>query len=76
MVRFAAIVLLIPILFSGCALCTNCEDENYSAFGGRWERDVANHGRVGSAFEEAGHRIEGAEFAQVVPEAAEPAVAK
>ena len=62
MLRRAASLLLLPLIFSGCALCTNCEDENYSAYGGRWEREMVNHGRVGSAFEPAGHLVDGGDF--------------
>jgi hypothetical protein len=62
MLRRAAGLLLLTLLFSGCALCANCDDENYSAYGGRWEREVMNHGRVGSAFEPAGHLNDGVQF--------------
>jgi hypothetical protein len=58
MSRFAALLVVIPLLFGGCALCTNCGDDDYSAYGGRWERDIANEGRVGSVFATAGYRVE------------------
>jgi hypothetical protein len=38
------------ILTSGCAMCSNCDDDAYSAFVGRWERLDPCYGRVGSAF--------------------------
>jgi hypothetical protein len=63
MLRAAACcLLLLPLFTSGCALCTSCDDDNFSAYGGRWERDIANHGRVLSAFEPAAHLVDGGEF--------------
>ena len=38
----------------GCALCSNCDDYSYGAFGGLWERTDPVNGRVGSAFTPVG----------------------
>lgn len=46
---------------SGCAMCTSCDDDTYSAYGGRWERLDSCFGRVGSAFTpEVGVEVGGA----------------
>lgn len=45
-------------LASGCAMCCHPYDEHYLYQGGRWVRDIPDRGRVGSAFEEAGHRVD------------------
>jgi hypothetical protein len=72
MLRFAAVFVLIPLLFGGCALCTSCGDDDYSAYGGRWERDITNQGRVGSVFEPAGYLVDGGAESESTPaEAAE-----
>lgn len=43
---------------SGCAMCQNCDDEAYAAYGGAWERNDRCYGRVGSAFTpEVGTRV-------------------
>ena len=41
-------------IFSGCAVCQSCFDYDYPAFGGVYERHDPAHGRVGSAFNDAG----------------------
>ena len=46
------------LLFVGCTTCASPYDDTYSAFGGVWERDLDNVGRVGSAFSDVGHRVE------------------
>jgi hypothetical protein len=47
--------LLLPaLLATGCAMCTNIDDCNYAAYGGRWERSDMANGRVGSAFAPSG----------------------
>ncbi len=46
------------LALSGCAICASPYDDHYSAFGGRWERDVENHGRVGSLYTQAGYRLD------------------
>lgn len=60
---------------SGCAMCCAPFDDNYLYSGGRWVRDNPTQGRVGSAFDPAGHRVEGAESATpdpVAPDGEEP----
>lgn len=37
-------------LFSGCAMCANCDDYTYPTEGGRWQRLDPTYGRVGSLF--------------------------
>ncbi|TWU66310.1 hypothetical protein [Crateriforma conspicua] len=41
---------------TGCRLCSTCEMEDYSAYGGIWERTQRDSGRVGSLFDPAGVR--------------------
>ena len=45
-------------LASGCAMCCHPFDCDYLYQGGRWVRDIPNEGRVGSAFYNAGHRVD------------------
>jgi hypothetical protein len=45
-------------LASGCAMCCHPYDCNYLYQGGRWVRDIPTEGRVGSAFYNAGHRLD------------------
>jgi len=45
-------------LASGCAMCCHPYDCHYLYQGGRWVRDIPDSGRVGSAFAEAGHRVD------------------
>jgi hypothetical protein len=46
-------------LFSGCAMCLNCDDCSYPADGGRWQRLDPCFGRVASAFTpEVGTRVD------------------
>jgi hypothetical protein len=40
-------------MLSGCAMCANCDDYAYPAFGGKWQRADRFHGRVGSVFDPA-----------------------
>jgi hypothetical protein len=39
---------------TGCAMCGSPFDYSYSAYGGRWQRDDPDCGRVGSLFDPAG----------------------
>ena len=54
--------LLAVVVFAswsvGCATCCAPYDDYYPAIGGRWVRDNPTCGRVGSAFEPAGHRVD------------------
>lgn len=52
---------LSPFLLSGCAICTNCEDEAYPSYGGIWQRTDRFDGRVGSVFAPAGAKVATAE---------------
>ena len=52
---------------AGCSICSNCHDESYAAYGGRWERVELDRGRLGSAFDPAGQRVE------ETPDASQPA---
>jgi len=53
--RFNVIGLAILMAFStGCSMCSNCDLETYSAYGGRWQRTDRTAGRVGSVFHPAG----------------------
>ncbi|MDP6446964.1 MAG: hypothetical protein QGG36_00410 [Pirellulaceae bacterium] len=52
------LVALAACFFSGCSMCCGPFDNTYSAFGGSWERHDMTHGRVGSAFAEAGGHVE------------------
>ena len=50
--------LVLVLVSSGCALCSDCEDSTYAAYGGRWQRHDRVHGRVGSVLHPAGGRVE------------------
>ena len=43
---------------SGCATCCAPFDDYYPMVGGRWVRDNPTYGRVGSAFDAAGHKVD------------------
>ena len=51
-----ALILLISSLLpvGGCRICSDCEDMDYPAYGGSWQRTLRNEGRVGSVFAPAG----------------------
>ena len=51
---FHWLVSLIILPLAGCAMCAGPFDSDYSAEGGAWERHDPSHGRVGSAFSDAG----------------------
>ena len=57
--QFALSLLAFSLLFaSGCTVCCAPFDDHYLYSGGRWTRTNPNSGRVGSAFDPAGSRIE------------------
>jgi hypothetical protein len=57
--RLGMLAVVVPLLWaSGCAICCAPYDYHYPTVGGRWVRDNPTHGRVGSAFEPAGHRVD------------------
>jgi hypothetical protein len=45
--------------FAGCAMCSSCDDYNYGAYGGSWQRVDMQYGRVGSAFTDVGVNVTG-----------------
>ena len=54
--------LLVAILFAvtplgGCRICSDCEDADYSAYGGAWQRTLRDRGRVGSVFDPGGAKV-------------------
>ena len=49
---FIWLIFLLPL--AGCSMCSSTFDQHYAAHGGSWERDNPTHGRVGSAFTDAG----------------------
>ena len=59
MTRLLSLLLLASLaaMSSGCAMCNDCLDEEYGFFGGSWQRGDMAHGRVGSAFYEAGGTV-------------------
>ena len=61
-------------LASGCAMCCHPFDCHYQYQGGRWVRDIPDRGRVGSAFDEAGHRVD--DGTALAPAEAEPTPAE
>ena len=57
-IPFWAIALLIALPLGlplgGCRICADCEDLDYPAYGGAWQRTLRNSGRVGSVFDPGG----------------------
>ena len=51
---FQCLLAMILLPLTGCAMCAGPFDSQYSAEGGAWERHDPSHGRVGSAFSDAG----------------------
>jgi hypothetical protein len=56
---------------SGCTMCCAPFDCDFGYTGGAWVRDNPSQGRVGSAFEPAGHKVIADEPAEQVPTPAE-----
>jgi hypothetical protein len=68
------VVVAIASWSSGCATCCAPFDDYYPTVGGRWVRDNPTCGRVGSAFDPAGHRVDDVAAASTTePTPAEPA---
>jgi hypothetical protein len=65
---FLVSVILLPL--AGCAMCAGPFDADYSAEGGVWERHDPSHGRVGSAFSDAGAPRDETAVLEGVPEEA------
>jgi hypothetical protein len=57
---------------SGCAMCCAPYDDYYPAVGGRWVRDNPTCGRVGSAFEPVGHKVDDVAATTTQPTPAQP----
>lgn len=49
--------LYVCVSISGCAMCNNCYDDAYNAYGGAIERQDRFHGRVGSILSDPGMRM-------------------
>jgi hypothetical protein len=49
--------LCVFVSISGCAMCNNCYDDAYNAYGGAIERQDRFHGRVGSILSDPGMRV-------------------
>lgn len=56
--KIAAAIFLLCLLapIGGCRLCADCDDLDYPAYGGAWQRTRRDAGRVGSIFDPAGAR--------------------
>lgn len=74
--RYAFFLLIITMLagLAGCAICCSPYDYAYPAYGGKWQRQQMNHGRVGSVLAPAGDFVAAPEGmpAEVVPPPAAP----
>lgn len=46
-------VAMLAMASVGCSMCSHCLDDDYSAFGGKWQRGDMKAGRVGSVFQPA-----------------------
>ena len=55
MTHLTTTLLIVGLLVtSGCAICASPGDDEYAAYGGRWQRTDRNNGRVGSVLDPAG----------------------
>ncbi len=50
--------LCIVALLSGCAMCSNCWDDAYNAYGGAMDRQDRFRGRVGSVLSDPMTQVE------------------
>ncbi len=57
--RSVAVIMLIASLMplGGCRICATCDELDYAAYGGAWERTRRDAGRVGSILDPAGGRV-------------------
>jgi len=58
----AGLLLVMLVPSGGCRICAQCDDLDYPAYGGAWQRTRRDGGRVGSVFDPAG-----AKTAELVP---------
>jgi hypothetical protein len=55
--RFLLCLGIVAVL-SGCAMCENCWDDAYNAYGGALDRQDRFHGRVGSVLSDPMTQVE------------------
>ncbi|KAA1262406.1 hypothetical protein LF1_49700 [Rubripirellula obstinata] len=48
------VLIAMTLPFGGCRICADCEDLDYPAYGGAWQRTLRQSGRVGSVFDPGG----------------------
>lgn len=48
------VLVVLTFTTSGCRICADCEDLDYPAYGGAWQRTLRQSGRVGSVFDPGG----------------------
>jgi hypothetical protein len=53
-VLLGLIFIMVATLTGGCRICADCEDLDYPAYGGAWQRTLRQSGRVGSVFDPGG----------------------
>ena len=54
---FGLILVAVSFTASGCRICADCEDLDYPAYGGAWQRTLRQSGRVGSVFDPGGAKV-------------------
>ena len=62
-------LVVIAAMASGCTMCCDRWYHTYSGYGGTWQRTDPEHGRVGSAFTDAGVHVEPGEESDAEPAA-------
>lgn len=53
-VLLGLVLIAVTLPFGGCRICADCEDLDYPAYGGAWQRTLRQSGRVGSVFDPGG----------------------
>ena len=51
---FGLVLVAVSFTAGGCRICADCEDLDYPAYGGAWQRTLRQSGRVGSVFDPGG----------------------
>ena len=51
------VLIMISLTAGGCRICADCEDLDYPAYGGAWQRTLRQSGRVGSVFDPGGAKV-------------------